>query len=272
MAAVPAPCTTRKPMSIGREVANMAPNAPAATVATAQQKSRRRPTRSPSQPVIGMRTAKVRLNAMMTRAPWESGTRRSVSICFIGTLTMLLFNVPRKVPTMSGASGNQRPRPPTAGTVAGGAEPAIRGRALADTAHGGRNHRRLLVHGLVHSSRRVRVRVHPDVDQRRLPGLARPAQRGSDLRGLANRLAVSAEHFGEPVIVDVTELVADLAPFRAVPLDLSIADLVHVRVVTDDPDERQVVTHHRLEVPAGEAEAAVAEKRDDIGVGPGQLD
>src|SRR4051794_38838847 len=60
-----------------------------------------------------------------------------------------------------------------------------------------------LVHGLVHGSGGVRVRVDPDVDQRGLPGLAGASQRGADVGGIADLLAVTAQHLRELVVVDV---------------------------------------------------------------------
>src|SRR4051812_24271835 len=129
----------------------------------------------------------------------------------------------------------------------------------------------LLVHRLVHGPRRERVRVHPHVDQRRLATLAGALDRRSDVLRLADLLAVAAEHLGELVVLDVGELVADVAAIRAVLLDLAVADLVHVRVVADDPDERQVEAHGRVEVEAGEAERAVAEQAHDLTVGVGLL-
>jgi hypothetical protein len=73
IAAVPTPCTTRKVISTGSVGALIAPTPPSATVPTAQQNRRRRPTQSPSQPVSGISTANVRLNAITTKAPWDSG-------------------------------------------------------------------------------------------------------------------------------------------------------------------------------------------------------
>src|SRR3954451_13571317 len=129
----------------------------------------------------------------------------------------------------------------------------------------------LLVHRLVHGPRREGVRVHPHVDQRRLATLAGALDRRSDVLRLADLLAVAAEHLCELVVLDVGELVADVAAIRAVLLDLAVADLVHVRVVADDPDERQVEAHGRVEVEAGEAERAVAEQAHDLTVGVGLL-
>lgn len=107
IAAVAAPCTTRNATSTARFGATAAPAALKVSDSTAVQKTRRRPSRSPSQPVIGISTAKVRLNATTTNAPSESGTRRSCITTFSGTLTMLLFNVPMKVPISSGTSAHQ---------------------------------------------------------------------------------------------------------------------------------------------------------------------
>src|ERR671939_100534 len=57
-----------------------------------------------------------------------------------------------------------------------------------------------LVHGLVHGSGGVRVRVDPDVDQRGLPGLASAPQRRPDVGGVAALLAVTAQHLRELVV------------------------------------------------------------------------
>src|SRR3954466_13575678 len=129
----------------------------------------------------------------------------------------------------------------------------------------------LLVHRLVHGARRERVRVHPHVDQRRLAALAGALDRRPDLARLGDLLAVAAEHLGELAVADVRELVADVAAGVAVLLDLAVADLVHVRVVADDADERQVEAHGRVEVEPGEAERAVAEQGHDLTVGVGLL-
>src|SRR4051794_28893397 len=125
----------------------------------------------------------------------------------------------------------------------------------------------LLVHRLVHGPRRERVGVHPHVDQRRLGALARTLERRPDVLRLGDLLAVAAEHLGELAVADVRQLVADVAPLLAVLLDLAVADLVHVRVVADDPDERQVEADRRVEVEAGEAERTVAEEAHDLAVG-----
>src|SRR3954464_5417275 len=125
----------------------------------------------------------------------------------------------------------------------------------------------LLVHRLVHGPRRERVRVHPHVDQRRLAALAGALDRRPDLARLGDLLAVAAEHLGELAVADIRELVADVAAIRAVLLDLAVANLVHVRVVADDPDERQVEPDRRVEVEPGEAERAVAEQAHDLAVG-----
>src|SRR3954451_5897860 len=129
----------------------------------------------------------------------------------------------------------------------------------------------LLVHRLVHGPRRERVRVHPHVDQRRLAALAGVLDRWPHLARLGYLLAVAAEHLGELAVADVRQLVADVAAGLAVLLDLAVADLVHVRVVADDADERQVEAHGRVEVEAGEAERAVAEQAHDLAVGVGLL-
>src|SRR5262245_2553327 len=128
-----------------------------------------------------------------------------------------------------------------------------------------------LVHRLVHGSRRERVLIDPDVDQGRLARLARALQRGPDVLRLAHLLPVAAKHLREQVVLHVTELVADVASLLSVLLDLPVADLVHVRVVADHADERQVEADARLEIPTGEAERAVAEQADDLAVGPGDL-
>src|SRR4051812_34624977 len=129
----------------------------------------------------------------------------------------------------------------------------------------------LLVHRLVHGARRERVRVHPHVDQRRLAALAGALDRRADLARLGDLLAVAAEHLGELAVADVRQLVADVAAALAVLLDLAVADLVHVRVVADDADERQVEADRRVEVEAREAERAVTEQREDLAVGVGLL-
>src|SRR3954464_11004148 len=129
----------------------------------------------------------------------------------------------------------------------------------------------LLVHRLVHGPGRERVRVHPHVDQRRLAALAGALDRRPDLARLGDLLAVAAEHLGELAVADIRQLVADVAARLAVLLDLAVADLVHVRVVADDPDERQVEAHRGVEVEAGEAERAVAEEGEDLPVGIGLL-
>src|SRR3954468_10227875 len=129
----------------------------------------------------------------------------------------------------------------------------------------------LLVHRLVHGPRRERVRVHPHVDQRRLAALAGALDRRPDLARLGDLLAVAAEHLGELAVADVRQLVADVAAALAVLLDLAVADLVHVRVVADDADERQVEADRRVEVEAREAERAVTEEGEDLAVGVGLL-
>src|SRR3954471_20137286 len=129
----------------------------------------------------------------------------------------------------------------------------------------------LLVHRLVHGPRRERVRVHPHVDQRRLAALAGALDGRPDLAGLRDLLAVAAQHLGELAVADVGQLVADVAAALAVLLDLAVADLVHVRVVADDADERQVEADRRVEVEAREAERAVTEEGEDLAVGIGLL-
>src|SRR3954463_16286001 len=124
----------------------------------------------------------------------------------------------------------------------------------------------LLVHRLVHGPGRECVGVHPHVEQRRLAALAGALDRGPDVLRLADLLAVAAQHPGELVVADVGELVADVAAVGAVLLDLAVADLVHVRVVADDADERQVEPHRGVEVEPGEAERAVAEQAHDLAV------
>src|SRR4051812_48803573 len=129
----------------------------------------------------------------------------------------------------------------------------------------------LLVHRLVHGPRREGVRVHPHVDQRRLAALAGALDRRPDLARLGDLLAVAAEHLGELAVADVRQLVADVAAALAVLLDLAVADLVHVRVVADDADERQVEADRRVEVEAREAERAVTEEGEHLAVGIGLL-
>src|SRR5205085_5217578 len=129
----------------------------------------------------------------------------------------------------------------------------------------------LLVHGLVHRARREGLRVHPDVDQRRLAGLACPLQRGSDVARIAHLFTIAAEHLREQVVLNVAQLVAGIAALPAVLLDLAVTDLVHVGIVADHADERQIEAHHRLEVPARHAEGAVAEQAHDLPLGLGEL-
>src|SRR3954465_8158916 len=129
----------------------------------------------------------------------------------------------------------------------------------------------LLVHRLVHGARRERVRVHPHVDQRRLAALAGALDRRADLARLGDLLAVAPGHLGDLAVADVRQLVADFAAALAVLLDLAVADLVHVRVVADDADERQVEADRRVEVEAREAERAVTEEGEDLAVGVGLL-
>src|SRR5450631_4659068 len=98
----------------------------------------------------------------------------------------------------------------------------------------------LPVHALVHGSRRIGVRVDPDVDERRKPRLARPAQRRTDVLGIAHLLSMSAEDLGELVVRHVAQGVADPPASLPVLLDLAVADLVHRGVVANDADKRQV--------------------------------
>src|SRR5687767_10708309 len=85
----------------------------------------------------------------------------------------------------------------------------------------------LLVHGLVHGSRRVGVRVDPHVDERRQTRLASPLHGGGDVLRIADLFAVAAEHLGELVVRDVAQRVAHAASVLAVLLLLAVADLVH---------------------------------------------
>src|SRR5581483_9548384 len=128
-----------------------------------------------------------------------------------------------------------------------------------------------LVHRLVHRARRVNFGIDPHVDERALAGLARPAQRRRDILRLAHLLAVSAEHFGELVEMHVAQAIGDLAALLAVFDRLPIADLIHVRVVADHADERQVVAHAGLEVPSSQRKGAVAEQADHFLLRPRQL-
>src|SRR5215204_4439152 len=125
----------------------------------------------------------------------------------------------------------------------------------------------LLVHRLVHGARRERVLIDPHVDQGRLAGFARALERRPDVLRLPDLFPVAAEHLGELVVADVAELVADVAALLAVLLDLAVADLVHVRVVADDPDEGEVEPDRGVEVEAREAERAVTEQAHDLAVG-----
>src|SRR5262245_44555703 len=84
-----------------------------------------------------------------------------------------------------------------------------------------------LVHGLVHGSGRVHVRVDPHVDERRLAGLAGALEGRPDVTRLADLLAVAAEHLGELAVRHVAERVADPLTVLAVLGGLSVADLVH---------------------------------------------
>src|SRR5688500_9916361 len=127
---------------------------------------------------------------------------------------------------------------------------------------------RSLVHRLVHGSRRVHLGIDPSVDERGQPRLPGALQRGCDVGRIAHFFAVSAEHLRELVVLHLAERVAHPAAVLTVLLDLPVADLVHRRVVADDPDEREVEADHRLEVPAREAEGAVAEEADDLLVRP----
>src|SRR5260370_4628199 len=63
----------------------------------------------------------------------------------------------------------------------------------------------------------------------------------------------------------------DLAAILAVFGGLAVTNLVHMRIVTDDAYERQVIAYAGFEVPSGEAKRAVAEEADDFLLGAGHL-
>src|SRR6266545_7354668 len=89
------------------------------------------------------------------------------------------------------------------------------------------------VHRLCPGSRRVFIRVDPNIDNRALAAsyaFAGLFQRRTNLTGLADGNSPAAETFGEFFEIDVAELVADAATLRTVLADLAAADLVHRRV------------------------------------------
>src|SRR5471032_2796405 len=114
--------------------------------------------------------------------------------------------------------------------------------------------RGLLVHRLVHRARRELVGIDPHVDQRALARSACTLQRRLNFLGIAHGLTVSAEHLRELLEINVAQIVADVALFLTVLHDLSGTNLVHVRVVADDADERQVEAHGGLHIPARHTE------------------
>src|SRR6266498_4990214 len=117
------------------------------------------------------------------------------------------------------------------------------------------------VHRLRPGSRRVFIRVDPNIDNRALAAsyaFAGLFQRRTNLTGLADGNSPAAETFGEFFEIDVAELVADAATLRTVLADLAAADLVHRRVVADDGDIRQSEALRRFHVPRSHAEGTVA--------------
>src|ERR1700677_3838783 len=129
----------------------------------------------------------------------------------------------------------------------------------------------LLVHRLVFGPRRIRVGIEPDVHDRAGTRSARTAQGRPDLFGIADGFAVDVQHVGELLEVDVAQVVADVAAFGSVLLNLSVTDLIHIRVVADDGDVRQFEPDRGLHVEAGHRERAVAEQRHDFLIRVGEV-
>src|ERR1700704_193999 len=96
----------------------------------------------------------------------------------------------------------------------------------------------LFVHRLVLRPRRIFARVHPDVHDRGtaqlLHRLACALERRRYLRGIAHLFAVAAQHLGKLAEGNIAQKIPDVAALLAVFRELSVADLVHGRIVADD--------------------------------------
>src|SRR5206468_8263568 len=108
-----------------------------------------------------------------------------------------------------------------------------------------------------------RVRVEHDVDDRRLARPERALQRGGELVGSLDMLAMASERLGQAVVARRSETGRNLG-LVAVDPDLWNPDLAPRSVVSDherdgDPEPRQ-----RLELEPVEPERSVAGDDDDL--------
>src|ERR1700677_2754823 len=120
----------------------------------------------------------------------------------------------------------------------------------------------LLVHRLVLGARRVLARVDPDIDHRGaaelVHGFPRPLQGRSYLRRVADFFAVSAEHLRELAERNIAQKIGYVAALLAVFGELTVADLIHRRVIADDGDVWHAEPVGGLHVERGHAERSVS--------------
>src|SRR5580698_2602429 len=127
---------------------------------------------------------------------------------------------------------------------------------------------RSLVHRLILGARRVLARIDPDIDHGRaaqlLHGFARAPQSGRNLPRIANLLAVPAEHLREFAERNIAQEIAHAAPLLPVFGELTVADLVHRRVVAYHGEVRHAESVGGLHVERGHSERAVAVVAEDF--------
>ena len=109
-----------------------------------------------------------------------------------------------------------------------------------------------------------------DVEHGRSAGLERPPQRWPDLLGRVDALAITAERFGEPGVIDRGKL-GEGSVVGAKARGLLRLDHHPAAVVGDDDDDRRTATGRRLELHRAEPEAAVADRYENVLVRSGQL-
>ncbi len=109
--------------------------------------------------------------------------------------------------------------------------------------------------------RRDRLGIDLDVDDRRLAGLPRGAERSAEIGGVLDRRAEAAEGAGIGGEIGIPQL-GRRHPAGIFALLVHADGAVHA-VVADDHDDRQVVLHGGREFLAVHQEIAVAADRDD---------
>src|SRR5262249_24082064 len=104
------------------------------------------------------------------------------------------------------------------------------------------------------------------VDARRLLARERLIERRIELLDVLDPETAPAACLDDLLVARVVESRGDGA-VSPVDLDLAAPDLRPARVVADERDDGDVLSSHRLELDAVEAEATVTVDKDDVGVG-----